>query len=165
MIHIIEASESDLPAVRQIAQYTWPHTFGNILSPAQIDYMLDLMYSIPSLTQQIKEQQHRFLLAKESSDCLGYASYEPHYQGLTKTKIHKLYILPNTQGKGIGKLFIHEISKIAKQNHDTILSLNVNRDNPAIHFYEKLGFIKVGQEDIPIGNGFLMEDFIMEMGL
>lgn len=81
------------------------------------------------------------------------------------TKIHKIYVLPNTQGKGIGKLLIDEVLKIAKQKKQSSLTLNVNRDNRAIQFYKHLDFKIVGEENIPIGNGFLMEDYIMEKGI
>jgi ribosomal protein S18 acetylase RimI-like enzyme len=94
-----------------------------------------------------------------------FASYEFNYKGEPKTKIHKIYILPETQGKGIGKKLLDYIVEKAKENRNTILSLNVNRYNSAYEFYVKIGFEKKGEEDINIGNGYLMEDYIMEKQL
>lgn len=165
MIELITATEAHLPEIKRIAYQTWPATFGAILTEKQIAYMLDWMYTIPSLTSQINDKGHVFLLAKEAESFFGYASYELNYNGLPKTKIHKIYLLPVSQGKGIGALLINRIGEIAAMNDNKALLLNVNRHNKAIGFYEKMGFSIVGNEDIDIGDGFLMEDFIMEKPL
>ena len=163
MIHINIATEKDFLTIQAIAHQTWYPTFGDILSKEQIKYMLEMMYSIDAITEQVSKKSHVFLIAKQGEDSLGYASYEHGYKGTNKTKLHKIYILPTAQGKGVGKVLINEIIKIAKKQGSGVLSLNVNRNNKAIDFYERIGFEKVGTEDIDIGNGFLMEDFIMEM--
>ncbi|MFN8345288.1 MAG: GNAT family N-acetyltransferase [Spirosomataceae bacterium] len=165
MVEIIVADETHLPEINRIAHETWPATFGAILSEKQINYMLDWMYSLPSLTEQIRDKGHVFLIAKDESGYLGYASYELNCQGLPKTKIHKIYLLPVSQGKGVGAALINRVGKIAVENKNVTLSLNVNRYNKAVGFYEKVGFKVVGNEDIDIGDGFLMEDFIMEKKL
>ena len=112
MIEITEASEKQLSIVQKIAHQTWPVTFSNILTPDQIKFMLSWMYDLKALEQQINEKGHVFLLAKEDGEFLGFASYEVHCKNDTKTKIHKIYILPGTQGKGIGKKLIEETKKI-----------------------------------------------------
>ena len=165
MIRIEEAPEKDLSTIQDIAHKTWPHTFSNILSPAQIAYMLEWMYSLPSLQEQVNERGHTFLIAREEGTALGFASYELNYKGQAVTKIHKIYVLPNTQGKGIGKALIGRIAEISKQHEDNALSLNVNRQNAAVQFYQHLGFEIIGQENIDIGQGFLMEDYIMQKEL
>jgi GNAT superfamily N-acetyltransferase len=164
MITLTQATEQDLSIIRDIAYQTWPNTFGEILSPEQISYMLEMMYSLDALKTQIRDQNHVFLLAQdnESNDYLGYASYEFDYKGQLKTKIHKIYLLPASQGKGVGRLLIDEVAKRASIQQNKSLSLNVNKYNKAIQFYERVGFSVVGQEDIDIGNGFLMEDLVME---
>ncbi|HET7819697.1 MAG TPA: GNAT family N-acetyltransferase [Bacteroidia bacterium] len=165
MFTVVKASEKDISVISEIARQTWPDTFKNILTLKQIEYMLDMMYSEDSLTKQIRDKNHVFYLAKDESKFIGYVSYELNHPTSYKTKIHKIYILPSVQGKGVGKLLMNKVADIALQNNTTILSLNVNRDNKAINFYEKFGFTKIGREDIDIGNGFFMEDFIMEKKL
>lgn len=165
MLKINVASETDLSEIKRIAYETWPLTFGEILSPQQIEYMLEWMYSLPSLTEQIQEKGHVFILIKEEGESLGYVSYELNYKGIAKTKIHKIYLLPASQGKGVGAALIRRVAEIATKNQNTALILNVNRFNKAIGFYEKMGFAIVGSEDIDIGDGFLMQDYIMEKPL
>ncbi|UFH51897.1 GNAT family N-acetyltransferase [Spirosoma sp. KNUC1025] len=167
MIAITEVTETDLPVIQTIAHQTWPSTFGEILSPSQIRYMLEMMYSLDALKSQINEKKHVFLLAKDeiSNEYLGYISYELHYKGESVTKVHKIYMLPASQGKGVGRLLIDNVAERAIQQADNRLGLNVNRYNRAVQFYERMGFVVIGQEDIDIGDGFLMEDFIMEKRL
>jgi len=175
MIHIRNADTDDIPIISEIAYKTWPLAFGEILNQQQIDYMLEMMYSVASLTDQINIKGHRFLLSfiydLESTDnetghreCryIGYSSYEINFAGTGKTKVHKIYILPRYQGSGCGKAMLKEIEKIALFNNNGILSLNVNRNNRAITFYKNFGFRIVTEENIDIGNGFLMEDYVME---
>jgi diamine N-acetyltransferase len=163
-IEIRIADEALLPIINDIAHRTWPSTFGAIISKQQLNYMLDWMYSIPSLKDQIKNG-HVFLLAKLNEEYLGYASYEVNYKGIPNTKLHKIYILPEAQGKGIGKTLLDEVELVARKNQNTSVLLNVNKHNKAVDFYEKIGFKVIGTEDIDIGNGFLMEDKIMEKKL
>ena len=85
MLKINVASETDLSEIKRIAYETWPLTFGEILSPQQIEYMLEWMYSLPSLTEQIQEKGHVFILIKEEGESLGYVSYELNYKGIAKT--------------------------------------------------------------------------------
>ena len=167
MIILTEATEQDLFIIRNIAHETWPSTFKEILSPAQITYMLDMMYSLNALKTQINDNNHVFLLAQddETNEYLGYISYEVDYKRQPKTKIHKIYLLPASQGKGVGRLLIDKVAELAINQTNSRLALNVNRYNKAIQFYERMGFVIVDTETIDIGDGFLMEDFVMEKPL
>ncbi|WP_373523081.1 N-acetyltransferase family protein [Aquiflexum sp.] len=166
MIAITKINEDLLHEVRDIALKTWPKTFAHILSPDQIDYMLDWMYHLDALRSQLFEKNHVFLLAEENSKYLGFASYVVNHEETNKTKIHKIYILPETQGKGVGKKLLQAVSEIALLNGDTHLFLNVNKYNQkAIDFYSHLGFYEAAQEVIDIGNGFVMDDVVMELKL
>lgn len=166
MISITQVNISELQKVREIALKTWPQTFASILTPEQIDYMMNWMYQLDALKQQVLEKKHVFLLANEEDKSLGFCSYELHAKSPSKTKIHKIYILPEAQGKGVGKKLIQEVAQIAKRNGDTHLFLNVNKYNQsAIDFYSKIGFYEDFREVIDIGNGFVMDDVVMEMKL
>ena len=165
MIDIIKATQRDFHTIQSIAHRTWPATFGDILSAEQIAYMLDLLYCTEALTEQVEERGHVFLLANENGAYVGFAAYELNYQNAGKTKIHKIYILPDHQGKGIGRMLIERVAKESEPHGIHTLSLNVNRYNPAIGMYKKLGFQIVKEEDIDIGNGFFMNDYVMEKKL
>lgn len=160
---ITDVSREQLSIIHKLAYRIWPTTFGGILADAQIAYMLNWMYSIPSLEKQMDEGCH-FLLLNEENKAVGYASYQLNIvEGVTK--LHKIYLLPAAQGKGLGKLFIMEVIKRAKENKQSFLQLNVNRHNKAAHFYTRLGFQVVREENNDIGNGYFMNDYVMELSL
>ena len=160
-MNIIQASKSQLPIIAKLAYEIWPSAYGEILSKEQLNYMLDKFYSLEALTEQLDVSNHVFLLAEENGKFIGFASYELNIDG-NKSKIHKIYVLPETQGKGFGVQLINHIENKAKSAYNDILFLNVNRFNKALYFYNKLGFEIAFEEDIEIGSGYLMEDFVME---
>ncbi|MBW3466781.1 GNAT family N-acetyltransferase [Arthrospiribacter ruber] len=153
----------ELHLVRDVALDVWPKTFADVLTPSQIDFMMDWMYSMEALQSQIQARNHKFLLAEENQKAIGYCSYEVNCKD-NKTKIHKIYFLQETQGKGYGKKMIEEVKEMALKNQQSHIYLNVNRFNSkAIAFYLRLGFYQARAELIDIGNGFVMDDYVMEM--
>lgn len=159
---IFEATSEQLVIVQELAHKIWPTTYGKILSAEQLTFMLDKFYNIDFLKNLQKNGQH-FLLLEENAVFLGFASYELNYENSNKTKVQKIYVLPQTQGKGLGKKLMDFIKIIAVENNNNGLILNVNRFNNALGFYEKYGYKIKETIDIEIGNGYLMEDYVMEM--
>lgn len=165
MLLLVEAAIEDFKTIREIAYKSWPSTYGSILSKEQIGYMLDLFYSEKTLLKNLNEKGHRFLLVNEGEVCLGFASYEHNYSDKNVTRLHKIYLLPEAQGKGAGKLLIDTIERLAKENHSVAISLNVNKFNKALSFYQKIGFEVVSEEEIELDHGYKMEDYKMEKKL
>lgn len=165
MMTIVEATVSDIPKIQEITRQTWPVAYGEILSEAQLKYMLDLFYSDEALTASIANREQLFYLISDAGSIVGFVGIEHQYKGEAITKIHKIYLLPQTQGKGIGKKVIEAIEKLALEQHSKALLLNVNRFNTALHFYKKIGFEMIEEVNIAIGNGYLMEDYIMQKQL
>jgi diamine N-acetyltransferase len=160
MIIIRKATDNDLPTIQRLAHEIWPGTYGEILSAEQLTYMLDLIYSIPALQQQVQEQQQQFVLVEMDNKAVAFAGYSIVAPGVCK--LHKIYVHASTQGSGIGKKLVdHVINDVQPQGVNTI-RLNVNRQNKARNFYEKLGFAIVREEDIDIGKGYYMVDYVME---
>ncbi len=162
MITISEAGLSDIKTIQEITNITWPITYGEILSKEQLDYMLGLFYSDEALTKQIENKEQLFYLISDTESTIGFIGIEHHYKNEAITKIHKIYLLQETQGKGIGKMVINKIEKMALENNSATLVLNVNRFNSALSFYKKIGFEIKETVDIEIGKGYLMEDYVME---
>lgn len=155
------AQKSQLLIIKELAYIIWPDAYGEILSKEQLDYMLDLIYDIESLEKQV-DKNHVFLLVEDDNQFIGFASYELNFENSNKTKIQKLYVLQEIQGKGIGKHLINYIKQIAIDNKNSGLVLNVNRFNKAKEFYLKYGFEITKEIKIDIGNNYIMDDYIME---
>lgn len=163
MITVVRVTIKDIPIIQQLSNIVWPATFADILSSDQIKYMMEMMYSTKSLKQQI-ESGHQYVLVKKDDEYLGYLSTQ-YFTEENYTKIHKIYVLPNMQGKGVGKALINYAKKQAREDKSLSLRLNVNRYNKALQFYQHLGFSILYTEDIDIGNGFLMEDYVLGMDI
>jgi diamine N-acetyltransferase len=162
MTSIRHAGIEHINLIRDIAGQTWPVAYRDILSPAQMQYMLNLFYSEASLQEQMLQKQHQFILIFDNDAAAGFASYSPKSnEEPTVYRLHKIYIHPNQQGRGTGKTLLDYIISDIKSNNATVLELNVNRHNKAQHFYQKNGFDIIKEEDIDIANGYFMNDYVM----
>jgi GNAT superfamily N-acetyltransferase len=165
MITLRKAKEGDLPVIQRIGTITYGPTYTHLIGQEQVDFMLDRFYNIVALTQQLMEG-HTFLIAQEGDTDLAFVSYSLETRGEhSVVKLHKLYVLPEAHGKGLGKLLVNEVRNKAIEAGAESLELNVNRYNKAKDFYEKAGFIIKETVDIEIGNGFFMNDYVMALPL
>jgi diamine N-acetyltransferase len=80
-------------------------------------------------------------------------------------KIHKLYVDTNSSKQGIGKALVECVKELAIASKINEIVLNVNRKNPAISFYQKINFEIDREEVIDIGEGYIMDDYIMKYTL
>ena len=157
---------ADIPAIQAIAQATWPAAYyPHILGTEQLAYMLDLLYSTEALRMAMTEKDQRFLMLGTAEGPVGFASYTPRYRGSGVTHLNKLYVLPNTQGTGAGKVLLARVIAEANRLGADSLELNVNKHNPAIAFYQHMGFRIKHDEMIDIGQGYVMDDHVMELVL
>ncbi len=164
MLDIISADPSHISEIKAITLEVWPQTYTPIVGAAQVQYMLDRFYSRESLSNQMKDQQHQFILLYSEGKASGFASFSELEGGVYK--LHKLYVAKGMQGRGIGRAMTDHIVAKLRQLSATALSVNVNRYNtPAIKFYEQYGFEHVLTEDIDIGNGYFMNDFVLQLSI
>jgi ribosomal protein S18 acetylase RimI-like enzyme len=157
------ATLDDLSSIRNLASDTWAHVYSSIISNEQIEYMLRLFYSDVSLQDQMVNNHHQFHLIKIKSLPVAFSSFSKMNQ--ERFRLHKLYVLPSYQQQGVGKVLMQNIFNTMKNEGARFLELNVNRQNKAIHYYQKIGFAMVREEDIDIGSGYFMNDYVMEYQL
>jgi len=162
---IINGGLQEIPQIQAIVAEAWPAAYREILSASQIQYMIDLFYSTDVLRENL-QAGHSFLIYLDTAGtALGFAGFELNYHNTTQAKLHKLYVLPDTQGKGVGRQLLDAVRQKVQDAGQTHLLLNVNRDNKARFFYEKYGFTVARSEDSDIGNGYFMNDYVMELVL
>ena len=164
MLTIKIATLQDIPLIRDLNFQVWPQTYTPILGEKQVSYMMDKFYDPTSLKAQMEEEGHTFIICHYNDDPVGFASFseiEP-----TIFKLEKIYVLPGQQGRGTGSFMISSICDIIRTLGAQGLRLNVNRYNAnAIAFYEKTGFTLFREEDIDIGNGYFMNDFVLSLAI
>jgi GNAT superfamily N-acetyltransferase len=152
----------DIPSIRDIALRTWPSAYDELLGKDQVLYMLDKFYSSDSLEDQMKKRHYFYLLLKEDHP-VGFASFTQFSGDICK--LQKLYVLPGEQKWGYGKRLLETVETVARSLGAKKLRLNVNRKNKAKNFYERHLFTMVEEEDVDIGKGYFMNDYIMEKQL
>lgn len=164
VLMIRTADIDDLNAIGYLAYQVWPATYKEILSFDELYYMLQHFYSPTALREQMMVKQHTFLIAEtEEEEPVGFASYSQVEKGVFK--LHKLYVLPSTQGKSVGKSLLEVVEEECKEAGGKKLLVNVNRFNKAKSFYEKHGFEIIKEEDIDLGEGVRQEDYVLEKSL
>lgn len=156
-LSIRKATPHDIKAIRDIAFATWPQAYGNILTPAALQYMLDLFYSTKALEQQMSDGQEFFIACGDAP--VGFASISPYDE--KDWKLNKLYVLPSLHKTGAGKALMQHVVNTAASHGAEKLYLNVNRFNKARDFYERRGFTIIKEEDVDLGNGIVQEDYVM----
>ena len=154
------ASIEDIPAIVKIAYDTWFVTYQDVISKAQIEYMFGEMYTPESIYKQMDFYKHAFLILYQTEMPIGFASYGKLEEPINAYKLHKLYLLPSEQNKGFGRILLNEVEKQVADLGADHLHLNVNRKNPALSFYEKLGYEIIETVDIPFAE-FWLNDFIL----
>lgn len=152
----VTATEKDIPMIAELADKIWRAHYPSIITIAQIEYMLPMMYSADALRKQMSDG-HEFTLAYSGNVAVAYASVSNKGEGCFF--LHKFYVDTNIHGQGLGgKLFNYLLEKYKPAE----FKLTVNRRNiKAINFYFKNGFVIQEAKDFDIGGGYSMDDFIM----
>ncbi|MDE5432294.1 GNAT family N-acetyltransferase [Elizabethkingia meningoseptica] len=159
---IIKATPKDIPLIQDLAKRSWEAAYSKILSPSQISYMMAEMYSEKEIASHMEEPGWHYFLVKDNNDNFGgFMGYQFNYEPKT-TKLHRIYMVPESKGKGLGKFALNYLKDHVSQNDNERIILNVNKFNNAKDFYESQGFRVYEEGVFDIGNGYVMDDYLME---
>lgn len=161
MIEFKKATEQEIPLLRKLAEQSWNSAYSKILSKQQIEYMLQQMYSEAEISLHLQNENYHYYLITNNPVPVGFIGFELHYEK-NSTKLHRIYLLEEYKGKGFGKLALQFLKEKVKETGNSRIILNVNKDNPAKKMYESQGFKVYHEEVFDIGNGFVMDDYLME---
>lgn len=159
---IRRAQKEDAALIHQLASDIWARAFAAILSPEQIEYMFRMMYATDVLEKEMMRGVEFYILNYEGAD-LGYTAIEQ--KDATAWKLHKIYLSQKLHGRGLGKYQLQTMEDITRNYGAEYLYLNVNRYNKALEFYKARGYAIVKTEDIDIGSGYFMNDYVMRKKL
>jgi RimJ/RimL family protein N-acetyltransferase len=150
-------SETEIEKIADLAKIIWQKHYPPIIGQEQVDYMLKNMYNTKSLLNQINEKGQQFYFIIFENETIGFIS-------VTNEKdrcwmLNKFYVLDKETAKGIGTAILEELKKIIQPKK---IRLTVNRNNfKSINFYFKNGFRIDAVAQFDIGEGYIMDDFIM----
>lgn len=146
---IMELSEFATEIVRE--------HFDPIIGKEQNNYMLQKFQTAEAITGQLEQGYHYYVIYDDDKHKIGFLAFCEREQELY---LSKFYLQKEQRGYGYAKEMLSFVINHTKDIGLKMIVLNVNRDNPAIHAYEHLGFQKIAEEKNDIGNGFFMDDYV-----
>jgi ribosomal protein S18 acetylase RimI-like enzyme len=136
------AGERDLAAVRDLLVETWHATYDSIYGAERVTEITDEWYSAASLKARLVRPNSEFLIADDGKR-IGGTAFAVATSDPAIILLHQLYVRPDCQRKGIGKLLLDEIEESFPEAR--ILRLEVEEANgPAVAFYRVNGFLPAG---------------------
>ena len=156
-------SEAQIASVEKLAHEIWYEYYVPLIGQSQVDYMVSKFQSAAAMREQIRAGYEYFTMERDAA-LLGYMAVQsqPAEQRLF---ISKLYLHRDARGTGTGRLAMEFIERLARDRRLPLLWLTVNKGNPAVKTYQRLGFRIEAPVVMDIGNGFVMDDFRMEKAL
>jgi len=133
--------------------------YDPIVGEEQNKYMLNKFQSVKAITEQINEGYQYFFVVDDDGNKVGFMAFYPVGDRLY---ISKFYLEKTARGKGYAKDMLRFVIDNAKAQGLKSVYLNVNRFNSSVYIYEKLGFVRVGEEKRDIGYGYYMDDYVYE---
>jgi ribosomal protein S18 acetylase RimI-like enzyme len=162
-MHIRPATEADIPLLRDLAQRIWRECYPGIITPEQIEFMLGLMYSVGKIREELRTG-FTWEIAEQDAAVAGFLSFSHEDDG--RVKLHKMYVLPERQRRGIGQQLLAHVCECARSLGAGEVWMQVNKRNGrAIAAYLKAGFRIANEAVFDIGNGFVMDDYLLSKAL
>jgi len=154
-------SQEQIKEFAKIAEIVWNEHFTSIIGKAQVDYMLERFQSVHAVTEQIENQGYEYYFMEVEGNKVGYAGI---HKEKDKMFLSKLYILKDYRKKGYASLAFAFLQNMCKENNLKNIYLTVNKYNTdTIQVYEAKGFQIIKNQVSDIGNGFVMDDYVMEL--
>lgn len=164
MLKFVEATEADIELLSSLGYTIFRETYTTMLSEEQIVYMLNMMYSHESLKKQMDDNNTFYIVYYDNRACgyIGIANHEDN-----KYHLQRLYLHRDMRGKNLGRAMMQQVFDHAKKfsPDGATITLNVNRDNPTVEFYKKMGWEIKSRGDFELGQGFLATDYIMSINV
>lgn len=155
------SSGQDVTHLAMLADDIWHQHFITILSEDQIDYMVDKFQSAPAMTKQMVNEGYEYYFIVVDGVEVGYTGIK---NDLDKLFLSKLYLRKEHRGKGYASAVFEQLEEISRQRNLTSIWLTVNRFNEdTIAVYKKKGFETIRTQVADIGDGYVMDDYVMEL--
>lgn len=155
-------TDEQITSLAFIADTVWHEWFQSILSLEQIDYMVDKFQSFKAIKEQTDKDGYEYYLLNVNGTNVGYIGI--HVEPDTKKLfLSKIYILKSFRGKHYASEAFEFLEGMCQGLNLNTIYLTVNKYNEnSINVYNKRGFKNVKSQVTDIGNGFVMDDYVME---
>lgn len=175
-------TEEQLDELVKMADEIWHEYWPAIIGPAQTDYMVEQFQSREAIVRDMNEHAYRYwILREEDGHAVGYtggatekmtgdAAHDATIHHSDKMDeswparffISKIYLYKQERGKHYASRVIEFYEQLCRDEGLPVMYLTVNRDNElGVRAYKGRGFQVLEAADNPIGEGFVMTDYIM----
>lgn len=160
MVEFKIVDKEHIKELAELASGIWHEYWPCLLAAEQIDYMVEKFQSENAIIEQIKNENYTyFFILKDGIKC--------GYFGISRKEdylfLSKLYLKKEYRHQGIGRLAFEKVIEIAKDFGYSSIKLTVNKNNKkTIDAYLKYRLAIIDKDVTDIGNGFVMDDYIME---
>lgn len=147
-------SDREIHELLKIVRVIWREVFTPIIGNKQVEYMLRTYQSFDNIKEEINDN-HQYFILKDEDRTVGYTAYKDEGE---KIYLSKIYFFDSERGKGYFNRVLNYYESLGK-----LIYLNVNKNNElAIKVYKNKGFKIVGERCLDIGQGYFMDDYILE---
>lgn len=160
-ISINASDEKNVKRLSDMAREIVKDFYDPLLGPEQNDYMIELFQSVPGIMRQFGSG-YRYYIASEDGRDIGFFGFYPREDALY---LSKFYLYKQERGRGFGRQIVSFLSEEAKKEGLAAIELNVNKYNPSIAAYEKMGFVRIRSEVNDIGHGYVMDDYVYRLDI
>ena len=154
---------NQVDAVVRLANIIWPEHYSPIIGKDQVEYMLRTFHSSQSIANEVNNKHYQYYLILRDDKPVGYIGIKLEKESLFLSKI---YVLAENRGHGLGKKAIEFLRELTSSNQLGKITLTVNKHNlNSISAYQSVGFQITGKVCTDIGEGYVMDDYQMELEL
>lgn len=154
-------NDSEVKKVAELADEIWHECFVDIISEGQIDYMVEKFQSFVPIRDKIENEKYEYYMVFDDGDFCGYFGICPESD--TTLFLSKFYLRKDKRGKGIASVMFDFIFDKMEKDKKEHIYLTVNKGNThAIEVYKNKGFKIINDTVTDIGNGYVMDDYIMQ---
>ncbi len=155
--------EAQMKILADVAKEIWNEYYPGIITVEQVNYMVEKYQAADAITKQITDEGYQYFMMLCGEEVMGYLGVKTDGD---KLFLSKLYLKKKFRGKGYFSKMLLFAEHHAKKERLESLYLTVNKHNDSsIAVYQKKGFAITKEQKTDIGNGFVMDDYVMEKTL
>jgi diamine N-acetyltransferase len=160
------ANSFDNHLLAELGARTFADSFAADNTPEDMAAYLAGAFSPEKQAAEMAEPGTLFLIAEDDGQPMGFARLREGnvpecIQGVHPVELVRIYSVKEMIGRGVGSALMTACLQEAQCRQCDVIWLDVWEKNPrAIAFYEKWGFVKVGEQGFQLGDD-LQHDWLM----
>lgn len=152
-------SDKMIHEVADLAEKIWHQHFTPIIGKDQVNYMVEKFQSYPAIKEQLTNGYEYFQIINDGVFC-GYTGVHAENDSLF---LSKLYLEKESRGQHLATRAFEFLKELCRERGLKKIWLTCNKYNAnTLAVYDHLGLTITRSEVTDIGNGFVMDDYILE---